>query len=105
MSRATRTPTTDDATAESLAKPPEERTASVRRWGYSLPGLVGALVFVCLSLSPSLLPRTGLIQGLVCGITGAIGYGVGVVIAWVWRAFVDRDPRPTRRRSWQILAV
>jgi uncharacterized membrane protein len=66
---------------------------------------VGALVFVCLSLSPSLLPRTGLIQGLVCGIAGAIGYGVGVVIAWVWRAFVDRDPRPTRRRSWQILAV
>jgi hypothetical protein len=42
MSRATRTPTTDDAAAaESVAEPPEERTASVRRWGYSLPGLVG----------------------------------------------------------------
>src|SRR3954447_13878159 len=106
MSRATRTPTTDDAAAaESLEKPPEERTASVRRWGYSLPGLVGPLVFVCLSLSPSLLPRTGLIQGLVCGITGAIGYGIGVLVAWVWRAFADRDPKPTRRRSWQVLAV
>jgi len=70
-----------------------------------LPGLAGALVFVCLSLSPSLLPRTGVIQGLVCGITGTIGYGVGVVAAWVWRAFADRDPRPPRRRSWRIFAV
>src|SRR6187200_564670 len=74
-------------------------------WRYTMPGLVGALVFVCLSLSPSLLPRTGVIQGLVCGITGAIGYGVGVLVAWVWRAFADRDPRPTRRRSWKILAA
>ena len=106
MSRATRTPTTDDAAAaESLAEPSEERTASVRRRGYSLPGLVGALVFLCLSLSPSLLPRTGLIQGLVCGITAAFGYGIGVLAAWMWRAFADREARPARRRSWQILAV
>ncbi len=43
MSRATRTPTTDDAAAaETVAEPPEERTASLRRRGYSLPGLVGA---------------------------------------------------------------
>jgi uncharacterized membrane protein len=70
-----------------------------------LPGLAGALVFVCLSLTPSLLPRTGVIQGLVCGITGAIGYGVGVVAAWMWRAFADRDPRPPGRRSWRIFAV
>src|SRR5919107_5408106 len=106
MSRATRTPSTDDAAAaETVAEPPEERTASLRRWGYSLPGLVGARVFVCLSLSPSLLPRTGLIQGLVCGVTGAIGYGVGVLAAWMWRAFADREARPARRRSWQIFAV
>jgi uncharacterized membrane protein len=70
-----------------------------------LPGLAGALIFVCLSLTPSLLPRTGVIQGMVCGITGAIGYGVGVVAAWVWRAFADRDPQPPRRRSWRIFAV
>jgi uncharacterized membrane protein len=106
MSRATRTATTDDVSGERAAEPSDDkRRRSVRRWRYSLPGLVGALVFVCLSLSPSLLPRTGLIQGLVCGITGAIGYGIGVLAAWVWRAFADRDARPTRRRSWQILAV
>jgi uncharacterized membrane protein len=67
---------------------------------YTLPGLAGALIFSCVSLSPSLLPRTGLTQGLISGITAAFGYGVGVVLAGAWRAFADRDARPARRRSW-----
>jgi uncharacterized membrane protein len=66
---------------------------------------VGALVFVCASLTPSLLPRTGLTQGLISGISAAFGYGVGVVIAGAWRAIVDRDPRPARRRSWLVLSA
>ena len=96
---------TPDVAPESGAQPTGQRPSEARRWRYSLPGLVGALVFVCLSLSPSLLPRTGVIQGLVCGITGAMGYGVGVVAAWVWRAFVDRGPRRTTHRSWRVFAV
>jgi uncharacterized membrane protein len=71
---------------------------------YELPGLAGALVFLCLSLFPSLLPRTGLTQGLIAGITAAFGYGVGVVAAAVWRVFADREARPPRRRSWLVLA-
>src|SRR4051794_23224612 len=105
MTRVTRTAPTADGAEGHVVEHSDERSPRRRRLRYSLPGLVGALVFVCLSLSPSLLPRTGLIQGLVCGITGAIGYGVGVVLAWVWRAFADRDPRPTRRHSWRIFAV
>ena len=105
MSGVARTTTTEDGVEGPVAEPPGEHAHPTRRLRYSLPGLVGALVFVCLSLSPSLLPRTGLIQGVVCGITGAIGYGIGVVVAWMWRAFADRDARPTQRRSWQILAV
>jgi uncharacterized membrane protein len=62
-------------------------------------------VFLCLSLTPSLLPRTGATQGLISGITAAFGYGVGVTAAYVWRAFADRPARPTRRRSWLILAA
>jgi uncharacterized membrane protein len=77
-----------------------------RRWfRYTLPGLAGALVFLCLSLTPSLLPRTGLTQGLISGITAAFGYAVGVTAAYVWRAFADRDARPPRRRSWLVLAA
>jgi len=66
----------------------------------TLPGCWGALIFACLSFTPSLLPRGGVVQGLVWGITAAIGYGLGVLAAWVWRAFADRDPRRPRRWAW-----
>jgi uncharacterized membrane protein len=66
----------------------------------TLPGCWGALIFACLSFTPSLLPRGGIVQGLVWGITASIGYGMGVLAAWVWRAFADRDPRRPRRWAW-----
>jgi uncharacterized membrane protein len=66
----------------------------------TLPGCWGALIAGCLSFTPSLLPRGGIIQGVVFGITAAIGYGLGVLAASVWRAFADRDPR---RRRWAWL--
>src|SRR6476469_1117451 len=73
----------------------------------TLPGCWGAVVFACLSLTPSLLPRGGSIQCLVSGITAAIGYGLGVLVAWLWRAYADRDakvPRPTSWRAFLIIA-
>ena len=75
-----------------------------RPFRYTLPGLAGALVLLGLSLTPSLLPRTGLTQGLISGISAAFGYAVGVLLAYAWRAFADREARPPRRRSWLILA-
>jgi len=71
----------------------------------TLPGCWGALIAACLSFTPSLLPRGGLIQGIVCGITAAIGYGLVVIAAWVWRAFADRDPRRPRRWGWRTLFI
>src|ERR1700761_3713919 len=71
----------------------------------TLPGCWGALIAGCLSFTPSLLPRSGLIQGVIWGITAAIGYGVAVLGAWIWRAFADRDPRRPRRRSWPVFFI
>jgi uncharacterized membrane protein len=71
----------------------------------TLPGCWGALIFACFSFTPSLLPRGGIIQGLVCGITAAIGYGLGVLAASVWRAFADRDPRRPRRWAWRTFFI
>ncbi len=48
-------------------------------------GAVVALLFFAFSLAPSLLPRAGLFQGLVSGITMVIGYALGVLLAWLWR--------------------
>ncbi len=48
-------------------------------------GLVGGVLFFCLSLTPSLLPRTSLLQGVVSGITFAIGYGFGALIGNIFR--------------------
>jgi uncharacterized membrane protein len=69
----------------------------------TLPGLIGALVFAVVSFLPSLLPRSGLFQGLITGVTAAIGYGLGLLVAWFWRAVADREERPTQTRSWWIL--
>ena len=72
---------------------------------YTLPGAWAALIFSVLSFTPSLLPRSGLFQGVLAGINGAIGYGVGVALAWVWREYADRDRRPPAPRSWRVFGV
>jgi uncharacterized membrane protein len=48
----------------------------------SLSGVALAVAALCVSLTPSLLPRTWLVQGLVSGVSATIGYGVGVVVGW-----------------------
>ncbi|WP_320773116.1 MFS transporter [Streptomyces sp. CRN 30] len=92
--------------APDTGHPPSPQAPKPRRWLFlTLPGCWGALVLACLSFTPSLLPRGGLLQGLVCGITAAIGYGIGVLAAYVWRAFADRETRPPRRRSWPAFTL
>jgi uncharacterized membrane protein len=88
------------AVADEGAQPSPEPGKRRKLFYVTLPGCWGALIFACLSFTPSLLPRGGVIQGLICGITAAIGYGLGVLAAWIWRAFADRDPRRPRRSAW-----
>ena len=84
---------------------PASRASGRRRFRSTLPGAWAALIFACLSFTPSLLPRSALVQGVVCGIAAAIGYGLGVLGAWLWRLFADRDPRAERRGSRRLLIV
>jgi uncharacterized membrane protein len=102
------TPATDarPAVAVAEAPPPTREPGRRRRLLYAtLPGAWGALIAGCLSFTPSLLPRSGIVQGLIWGITAAIGYGLGVLAAWIWRAFPDRGPRDPRRRSWLVFVI
>ena len=85
---------------------PPTRRAKPRKLLYvTLPGCWGAIIFAALSFTPSLLPRGGVIQGVVCGITAAIGYGLAVWAASIWRAFADRDPRQPRRWAWRTFFI
>jgi uncharacterized membrane protein len=52
------------------------------------------------------LPRGWLLQGFIAGITAAIGYGVGVTVAWFVAELSETRLSPAfRRRAWQVLAV
>jgi len=67
-------------------------------------GLAGALVFFCLSLTPSLLPRGDLLQGLLCGIAAVIGYGFGSAISAGIRKVQSREVLAhTKRIAWWTL--
>ncbi|WP_280222009.1 alpha/beta hydrolase [Nocardia neocaledoniensis] len=71
-------------------------------------GALGSLVLVWLSLTPSLLPRGPLFQGVVTGAAAAFGYGLGLAIAALLRWMLHREPRPTRtvvRWGWAIVAA
>src|ERR1700746_777607 len=94
------------STAVAEAPLPSAKHAKPRKLLYlTLPGCWGALIIGCLSFTPSLLPRGGIVQGLIWGITAAIGYGLGVLAAWIWRAFSARDPRRPRRRSCLVFLI
>jgi uncharacterized membrane protein len=84
----------------------DSTSGKVRRQLHAtLPGCWGALLLACLSFTPSLLPRGGLLQGIVCGISAAIGYGLGVLAASIWRAFADRQPRQPRPGAWRVFVI
>lgn len=57
-------------------------------------GVLFAILFFCLSLTPSLLPRDWLTAGIIGAINAAIGYGIGVLIGAIGRRLV------LSRRSW-----
>lgn len=56
--------------------------------GLNYVGLVAGTVFFAWSVTPSLVPRDWLFQGLISGINAAIGYGAGCLLEWGFRRWV-----------------
>lgn len=52
-----------------------------RHFSLSIAGAIVGVLFFAASLTPSLVPRSPLIQGAVSGVSLAIGYGVGVLLS------------------------
>ena len=92
------------------AEPIAAKTAETKRdwWQrrYTFTGTAVGMVFLLLSMTPSLLPRGPLFQGLVSGAAGAIGYGLGVFGVWLVRFMQSRpsSPRPPRW-AWTLLVI
>lgn len=71
-------------------------------------GLTIAALFACMSLTPSLLPRSWVVQGVLTGICALSGYAMGTFLSWVVRAFDFRNFLTLRVRRvvrWVLLAA
>ncbi len=51
---------------------------------FSVLGVLFGLLFLCGSLTPSLLPRVPQVQGVLSGVALAVGYGVGKAVYFSW---------------------
>ncbi|CAM5648080.1 alpha/beta-hydrolase family protein [Mycolicibacterium aubagnense] len=74
----------------------------VLRWAartidaFSLTGLALATLFFCASLTPSLIPRDSITQGILSGLSFSCGYGVGIALRALW-TYMEL-PRTDRRQ-------
>ncbi|WP_332719910.1 alpha/beta hydrolase [Pelagibacterium mangrovi] len=75
-------------------------------WSYvSVPGLLVGALFFALSLTPSLIPRTPLVQGALSGCIFAVGYALGAVLQWIWIYLQLRLPNNRAGQAIRIGAV
>jgi uncharacterized membrane protein len=51
----------------------------------SVTGLALGFAFFAASLTPTLMPRSYIVQGALSGICAAVGYLFGVAIVWLWK--------------------
>jgi uncharacterized membrane protein len=77
--------------------------------------LLGAAWFFLASITPSLIPRSWYLQGVISGLSLAWGYGLGLVVSWCWRRVRDvvglqitmapAWARRLRRAGWIAVAI
>lgn len=69
-------------------------------------GMALGMLFFAAALTPTLVPRTDLTQGVLAGACFAIGYSLGVALRWLWKylEIPELPPRP-RLLSKAIILV
>ena len=67
-------------------------------------GIALGTLFFAAALTPSLIPRTHIMQGILGGVAFGAGYGIGVLWRWLWHYLELPEPRD-RLRSQVNLAV
>ena len=71
----------------------------------SMVGMLVGTVFFAFSLTPSLLPRTFALQGILSGLSFAAGYGVGAACLALWRHLQLPEPAGPTVRLVRNLAL
>ncbi|MEM8631376.1 MAG: alpha/beta-hydrolase family protein [Pseudomonadota bacterium] len=74
------------------------RRSFLSRLAPSIPGTIAATAFFCASLTPSLIPRDPVMQGLLSGAISAIGYEIANILAILWRYLEI----PAPRMGWRV---
>ncbi|MFG6666599.1 alpha/beta hydrolase [Halomonas sp. HNIBRBA4712] len=72
---------------------------------FSSVGLVLGTLFFALSLTPSLVPRPLLAQGVVSGLCFSAGYAIGVSLGGLWHYLRLPEPRGIARRAITAIAA
>ncbi len=70
-------------------------------------GLVGAVTFFALTLTPTLIPRSWRLQGLLAGLTAAIGYGLGAFTLKIIRRhfYQAKLSNSAKKQYWRGLYI
>lgn len=66
-------------------------------------GVVLGTLFFAASLTPTLIPRTYLTQGILAGACFALGYGCGVAARWLWRYMEIPELQPRLRSIANVI--
>ncbi|WP_206028514.1 alpha/beta hydrolase [Thalassoroseus pseudoceratinae] len=71
---------------------------------FSFVGLFFAVLFFAASVTPSLLPRHYLVQGILSGMSLAVGYGFGVLVVGLYRFLALPEPQAKTQRISKIVS-
>ena len=81
----------------------------IERWrgGVSVAGLLLGTLLFSFSLTPSLLPRSFVLQGILSGCAFAAGYGIGALLDWLWFYMGLKLPQSAvvRRIKWAVAVL
>lgn len=71
----------------------------------STSGLITAVIFLCFSFTPTLIPRDWLFQGVASGLSLISGYGVGALLGWAFRklGFDGIGNEQTRTKALRVM--
>jgi len=73
--------------------------------GYTHVGLFVGVIFAIISLTPSLLPRSWVMQGVLTGLALVFGYGVGNVLGAIYRYFELPEPSTKHKFIFKKISI